>query len=86
MVVEDSKGQRIHLQLPKRLSKKWRVHLKEFQMYKITNVIVLDPRMRNKLKTIPCPCVYIVGEGEIIQLMIGNTYFKSSRVGLARFL
>ncbi|MED6127328.1 hypothetical protein PIB30_087053 [Stylosanthes scabra] len=55
MVVEDSKGQRIHLQVPRGLYRRWRVHLKEFQMYKITNVVVVDPRMRNKLKTIPCP-------------------------------
>ncbi|MED6140709.1 hypothetical protein PIB30_096061 [Stylosanthes scabra] len=55
MVVEDSKGQRIHLQVPRGLYRRWRVYLKEFQMYNMTNVVVVDPRMRNKLKTIPCP-------------------------------
>ncbi|MED6210454.1 hypothetical protein PIB30_064262 [Stylosanthes scabra] len=54
IVAEDSKGQRIHIQVPKGLAKRWRPHLKEFQMYRITNVVVVDPRMRKNIKTIPC--------------------------------
>ncbi|MED6212405.1 hypothetical protein PIB30_082980 [Stylosanthes scabra] len=54
IVAEDSKGQRIHIQVPKGLAKRWRPHLKDFQMYRITNVVVVDPRMRKNIKTIPC--------------------------------
>ncbi|MED6211187.1 hypothetical protein PIB30_071318 [Stylosanthes scabra] len=54
MVVEDCKGQRIHVSVPKGLLKRWRVHLHKFKCYKIKNLMVVDPKMKPKLRTIPC--------------------------------
>ncbi|MED6224745.1 hypothetical protein PIB30_087051 [Stylosanthes scabra] len=52
MVVKDCK--RIHVSIPKRLITRWRVHLQEFKMFMITNLIVIDLKMKPKLRTIPC--------------------------------
>ncbi|MED6199844.1 hypothetical protein PIB30_079671 [Stylosanthes scabra] len=52
MVVEDCK--RIHVSILKGFITRWRVHLKEFEMFKISNLTVIDPKMKPRLRTIPC--------------------------------
>ncbi|MED6185380.1 hypothetical protein PIB30_056552 [Stylosanthes scabra] len=54
MVVEDCKRQRTHVSVPKGLLKRWRVNLHEFKCYRIKNLMVVDPKMKPKLRTIPC--------------------------------
>ncbi|MED6222050.1 hypothetical protein PIB30_060725 [Stylosanthes scabra] len=47
-------GQRTHVSVPKGVLKKWKLMLKEFEMFRKTNLMVIDPKMRPRLKTIPC--------------------------------
>ncbi|MED6107459.1 hypothetical protein PIB30_014310 [Stylosanthes scabra] len=52
MVVEDCK--RTHVCVPKGLITRWMPHLKEFKMFRITNLMVIDLKMKPRLRTIPC--------------------------------
>ncbi|MED6177854.1 hypothetical protein PIB30_101953 [Stylosanthes scabra] len=47
-------GQKIHFSITKGLITRWKVHLQEFKMFMITNLMVIDPKMKPKLRTILC--------------------------------
>ncbi|MED6205791.1 hypothetical protein PIB30_020917 [Stylosanthes scabra] len=47
-------GQRTHVSVPKGFITRWRCHLKEFRMFRITHLTVIDPKMKPRLRTLPC--------------------------------